>query len=48
MTRDDLGALHGLAGGRVEAGHVVDDVAVPDDGEHHRRHVEANVKSPPD
>ena len=37
--RDDLRRLHDLPRGRVERSHVVDDIAVPDDGEQTLRHV---------
>ena len=37
--RDDLRRLHDLPRGRVERSHVVDHIAVPDDGEQTLRHV---------
>ena len=39
-ARDDLGLLHGLTGGRVEAGHILEDIIVPNNrkepGHRHR------------
>ena len=37
--RDDLRRLHDLPRGRVERSHVVDHIAVPDDGDQTLRHV---------